>query len=165
MTACSQKILLLDVEKCTGCRICELACSFEKEKKFDPAKSRISVISWFKEGLSIPILCQQCDAAPCVDACPTAAIERCAETGIVKIDSERCIGCKLCMAMCPFAAISIDEFGRIVKCDLCGGSPRCVELCPTGALSYEYATKATVARRVEAAERLSELLRKYTRSG
>ena len=69
------------------------------------------------------------------------------------------------MAMCPFAAISIDELGRIVKCDLCGGSPRCVELCPTGALSYEYATKATVARRVEAAERLSELLRKYTRSG
>ena len=74
-----RKILVVDVDRCTGCRICELACSWVHEGVFNPLKSRISVTAWRREGIDVPMVCQQCDTPLCQDVCPTAALSRDAE--------------------------------------------------------------------------------------
>lgn len=157
----SSKILILDPLKCTGCRLCELACSYDFKKIFNPAISRIKVMPWFEKGISIPVYCQQCDIAPCIEVCPTGALFRNVELGAVMWDKDKCIGCKACVSACPFGAIFYDPRERIImKCDLCKGEPLCVEFCPTGALSYEVHTKIADARRREAAKKLYEYMTK-----
>ena len=66
--------LSISVDKCTGCRQCEMACSFEHEGLFNPAKSRIRVFVFESEGRFVPYTCTQCDEAWCRNACPTEAI-------------------------------------------------------------------------------------------
>jgi Fe-S-cluster-containing dehydrogenase component len=84
--------------------------------------------------------CQHCGNAPCIIACPTAAIRRRAEDGAVVVDRDLCIGCHACELACPFGAPKFREDGRMAKCDLCyvrgelGMKPACVLVCPCGAL-------------------------------
>ncbi|RLG87979.1 MAG: 4Fe-4S dicluster domain-containing protein [Thermoprotei archaeon] len=159
----SSRVLILDPLKCTGCRICELACSYISRKSFNPAISRIRVITWFEKGISIPIYCQQCDPAPCLEVCPTGALYRDSETGVILWNKDKCIGCKACIAICPFGAIFYDPKEKLItKCDMCNGKPLCVELCPTGALSYEEALRIIDVKRREAASKFYELITKLT---
>jgi len=73
----------------------------------------------------------------------------------VTIDYDRCIGCRMCMAVCPFGAISLDSArGRPIKCDLCDGDPLCVTFCAYGALLYVDETDCTTRKQREAAQRL-----------
>jgi len=130
--------LIFNPEKCTGCRACELACSFFCEGVFSPNKSRIRVLKVDDKGVDIPIGCDHCDKAPCMLVCPTRAIDRDRSTGAVLINVDTCIGCRLCMIACPFGAISHDDQrGLVYKCDLCHGDPECVKWCFTGAIVYE----------------------------
>lgn len=153
------KVLLVDVDRCTGCRICELACSWVHEDVFNPLKSRISVISWRREGLDIPMVCQQCDTPLCQDACPTGAISRDGETGALTVGETRCIGCRMCLIACPFGGLSIHSERHVaIKCDLCEGDPACVKCCPVGALEYVPVDKVGLAKKRAGAKRLSELL-------
>ena len=69
-------VLMIHPDRCTGCRNCSLACSFRHEGQFRPAASRVHVYSWEREGFSVPTMCQQCDTAPCVNVCPTGALNR-----------------------------------------------------------------------------------------
>jgi len=143
-----QKVLLVWPEKCTGCRVCELACSWEHERVFSPALSRIQVVSWKREGVDVPMVCQQCQTALCMEACTARAIDRDPETGAVLVDARRCIGCHMCVLACPFGGPAIHpETGKIIKCDLCGGSPRCAEMCPVGAIEYVRADRVGLARK------------------
>ena len=121
---------------CVGCRTCELVCSFEHEKTFNPKKSRIRIVQ--KEpGISRPIVCVQCSKAPCIEACPTKAITRDDKTGVVVIHEDLCNGCGLCIPKCPFNAIFMHPEQKIaIKCDLCGGDPACVKYCPQRVLHY-----------------------------
>jgi len=64
------KLLMIHPEKCTGCENCVLACSFHHEKDFRPAATRIHVFTWEREGISVPMMCQQCGDAPCIKVCP-----------------------------------------------------------------------------------------------
>jgi len=129
--------LIYDATLCTGCRACELACSFVSEGVFSPAKSRIRVVRMDSEGVDVPVGCFHCEDAPCALVCPVRAIARNRETDAILIDSDVCIGCKQCITICPFAAIHVDIEKRIVyKCDLCQGEPECVKWCFTGALQY-----------------------------
>lgn len=154
-----RKVLLIDVDKCTGCRICELACSYIHENVFNPLKSRISIISWRREGIDIPMVCQQCDIPLCQDVCPTGAISRDADTWAMVVDETKCIGCRMCIMACPFGGISLHpEKHAVIKCDLCEGDPACVKYCPVGAIKYERLNKVGLARRRAGAERLSELI-------
>ena len=154
-----RKVLLIDVDKCTGCRICELACSYVHENVFNPLKSRISIISWRREGIDIPMVCQQCDIPLCQDVCPTGAISRDADTWAMVVDETKCIGCRMCIMACPFGGISLHpEKHVVIKCDLCEGDPACVKYCPIGAIKYERLDKVGLARRRAGAERLSELI-------
>ena len=155
------KIILLNPEKCVGCRNCALACSFVKEGVFSLAKARIGTI-WIPEiGMNVPMVCQHCMKPLCIDVCPMGAISRDEETGAVVLNQERCIGCKMCMVVCPFGGPVIEpETGNIIKCDLCGGDPECVKHCVYGALEFVPAEESAFRKRRTAVEKLSSALAK-----
>jgi len=132
----THKSVVVDYKKCSGCRLCEITCSMRDGNPVRPRRARIRVFS-FPPGLDIPVVCRQCEVAPCISACPIGALERDAGTGAVILDEKTCTGCQLCIPACPAKAIFLDEQrGLILKCDLCGGSPRCVQDCPLGAIEF-----------------------------
>lgn len=150
------KVLSVDIEKCSGCRACELACSMEHYGEYNPSKSMIRVSMFPEEAYAIPISCLQCEDALCERVCPTEAITTTidAESGarIVKLSEDRCVGCKMCMLVCPFGNIFISDKGYAVKCDLCGGDPECVKVCSAGALRFEESEVTMMAKRKAVAE-------------
>jgi len=135
--------LRVDSEKCCGCRICEMACSMVHLGLFNPRKAflriemdRLPKVETKASEIDVPIVCLQCDPAPCAEACPEGAIGK-AATGAWIVDKEKCTGCGLCVDACSLGMISVkgqEEFAR--KCDLCEGKPLCVVYCPTGALTF-----------------------------
>jgi len=91
----------------------------------------------FAEDMSLVVLCQQCDDAACVHSCPTDALSLNESTGVVDVDMEKCINCRMCSIACPFGNITIEpETMNVIKCDLCGGDPVCAKFCPTKALEF-----------------------------
>ena len=131
------KSLLITPALCTGCRQCEMACSYEAEGVFNPAKSRIRIFDFHTEGRFVPYTCTQCDQAWCKNACPVEAIGIDAATGAKVIYEDRCVGCKVCTIACPFGTVNYNaDSGKVVKCDLCGGDPACATACPTKAIVY-----------------------------
>jgi len=145
-----QKMLFVDAKRCTGCRMCEVVCSASHGSGTNPAKSRIHVIKWEWEGLMIPMFCQQCKDAPCIVACPVKALYRDEEYGRVIVDTERCIGCKLCIAVCPFGGMGWDsEENRVIKCDFCDGDPACVRFCSTQAIRFVDASEVSLEKKRE----------------
>ena len=132
-----QRALLISSEKCTACRQCEMACSYENEGLFNPAKSRIRVFNFDSEARFVPYTCTQCAQAWCMQACPVGAITVDLATGAKIVSDSRCVGCKVCTIACPFGTINYNSAtGKVVKCDLCGGDPACAKACPTGAITY-----------------------------
>lgn len=132
-----QRVLVVDLDLCTGCGLCELACSFEKTKEFSRVNSRIRVFTWPETAEYVPLLCWQCNPAPCMEACGVpGAMKRDPKTGAVIIDESKCIRCKVCMAACPYGGIALDRRGAIVKCDYCEGEPKCAEICPRNAIIW-----------------------------
>ena len=117
------KVLMIHPDKCTGCRNCELACSFEHERRFRPGASRVQAFTWEREGISVPMMCQQCDDAACVTVCPTGAMHRSTTTqAMVDWDADKCIRCKMCVIACPFGNARYDAAtSSIFKCDNCDG--------------------------------------------
>ena len=132
-----QRALRLEPEKCTGCLQCEMACSYENESVFVPAKSRVKIFTFHEAGRFAPYTCTQCDEAWCMHVCPVEAIVVDAQTGAKVVKEEVCVGCKVCTIACPFGTVNYNaDSGKVVKCDLCGGDPWCAKACPTGAISY-----------------------------
>ncbi|UCC45111.1 MAG: 4Fe-4S dicluster domain-containing protein, partial [Candidatus Zixiibacteriota bacterium] len=123
---------------CTGCRTCELACSFTHAIEGKRGATRIYPLdSGFKD-LWIPVVCLQCDDAACVKSCLVDALRRNPETGAIELNQEVCVKCMACVAACPFGcALLDDQHDLVVKCDLCGGDPACAHFCPTGALTWQ----------------------------
>lgn len=131
------KALVMTVSKCTGCLQCEMACSYEHEKVFNIARSRIKVFGFHEEGRFVPYTCTQCSEAWCQQACPTGAISTNGATGAKEVSATRCVGCKVCTIACPFGTINYNSAsGKVDKCDLCGGDPACSKACPTGAIAF-----------------------------
>ena len=131
------RALKLEPEKCTGCLQCEMACSYENEGVFNPAKSRIKVFTFHYEGRFVPYTCTQCDEAWCMHACPVEAIVVNAATGAKEILENVCVGCKVCTIACPFGTVNYNQTtGKVIKCDLCGGNPACAIYCPTQAITF-----------------------------
>jgi len=175
----------LDISRCIGCRRCVYACVEENNQSRDPQLHWIRVLSMEKEkGVDfahadpyyqpesvpeegkfyVPVSCQQCRNAPCTKVCPTGATwtER---DGIVVVDYDWCIGCRYCMAACPYGARHFNwaepslpkeslntnthylgnrprPKGVVEKCTFCiqrsraGRYPACVEVCPAGARKF-----------------------------
>ncbi len=135
--------MVIDLNKCIGCHSCSIACKAENE--VPPAVFR----SWVKiaekgsypaaRSLALPVLCNNCENAVCVKVCPVKASYK-RDDGIVMIDPHKCVGCKYCMAACPYQVRHLNPLRRYVqKCYFCyqrvdaGLKPACVETCPAGA--------------------------------
>ncbi|MFQ5697005.1 MAG: 4Fe-4S dicluster domain-containing protein [Myxococcota bacterium] len=178
----------LDVSRCIGCRRCVYACVEENNQSRDPEIQWIRVLEFEREKairridldegnpyydaeqvpepgkFYLPIACQQCEDSPCTNVCPTGATWR-EPDGIVVIDYDWCIGCRYCMAACPYGArhfnwgepqLDSEELnpdthflgnrprpkGVVEKCTFCiqrvrnGRYPACVEACPVGARKF-----------------------------
>jgi len=143
------------MDYCLGCRQCEFACAVEHSVSRDRAwavsqqplpHARIRVEAGPSLNSAFPNRCRHCDPAPCQQACPTGAIFRDGEHGLVQITADKCIACAMCAMVCPFDVVTfqLHASGRIVatKCDGCvdrlcrDESPACVEACKAGALVY-----------------------------
>jgi carbon-monoxide dehydrogenase iron sulfur subunit len=148
------KVLILDYEKCTGCRECEMVCAIQHESVSNPARSRIKVIKREWEGIYIPVTCQQCETAPCMTICPMKAISRDQELNRVVINYDTCIGCRSCVTVCPFGAMSFNPLTqKVMKCDFCDGDPQCVRFCETKAIRYADATEQSIDKQVAIADK------------
>jgi Fe-S-cluster-containing hydrogenase component 2 len=155
-----EKVIVVDPDKCTGCKVCEMICSLHHENEINPTKARIQVISWEDEGIDIPMICQQCGDAPCEAVCPVNAISRAKDTGAMLIDDDTCIGCRMCINACPFGAPTVrPETRKVVKCDLCSGDPQCVEFCSPKAIQYMPAAKGVLLKKRAAAKKYGELIK------
>jgi len=163
------KTIIVNIERCLGCKSCELACALahSKSKVLEEAlaespkpKRRVSVE--VAGEFAVPIQCRHCEDAPCITVCPTDAIHRREDNGPVLIEQNKCVGCKFCLAACPFGVIDVSRDGKAVsKCDLCierteiGQEPACVSSCPTGALEFGELTEVLMERRRAAARQVA----------
>ncbi len=124
-----------DPQKCVGCDICELACSWEKEKVFNPTKSRIRAVR-LEQLKNTALTCRTCKDAPCVAACPENAMRQSKETGVITVEEDKCDGCGWCIEACKYGAVMLHPVTRkAILCDTCNGKPECIQMCPEGALN------------------------------
>lgn len=127
-------------EKCTGCRICELACSTAKENTINPRKARIHVVTAYPGILDNAVVCRQCEKPPCVGVCPVGALSIDEKTRAILVDESTCTGCERCEDACPYGAVTMHQYDRnktATICDLCHGDPACVKWCPFAALELK----------------------------
>ena len=136
--------MLINTLDCIGCYTCRVSC--QRQNGLVPTEAFIHFLD-SESGTYphvktevVPVQCMHCDDAPCAKACPTGATYV-TDEGIVRVDQEKCIGCKYCMAVCPYQARVINEVtGTVDKCRLCAaelsaqGAPNCscVSACLTG---------------------------------
>ena len=151
------RLLMIHPDKCTGCENCVLACSYAHEKDFRPAATRIHVFTWEREGISVPMMCQQCGDAPCISVCPTGAMHRMTGESVVDWDMNKCIRCRMCTQACPFGnAVYDSRTNSVLKCDECEGDPACVRMCPNKALEFVADTISTRSRKKAFATKFKE---------
>jgi len=136
MTDKIEKRVILDMDRCLGCRSCSAACYYSHQDMPNVAYGII------EEG-TLPLICRQCEQPACVEACPVDALRR-ESSGVVKRSRMLCIGCGSCVHACPFGVIHPDlQRHQVAKCDMCedrvaaGGEPRCVSACAGRALKFE----------------------------
>ena len=157
-------VMVVDLAKCKNARKCVNAC--DKHHNLTPDRPYIKVLEMQDNEKSAPYWmpkkCFQCDNPPCVKVCPVGATYKRTD-GIVLIDNERCIGCRFCMAACPYSARVFNwasppegklnltyspetslpsKIGTVAKCDFCpdmlraGKLPHCVPACPNGVIYF-----------------------------
>ncbi|MGA2766914.1 MAG: 4Fe-4S dicluster domain-containing protein [Candidatus Bathyarchaeia archaeon] len=151
------KRIIVDVDRCSGCRLCEAVCSFAHENLFGSSASRITVVKDDAFGFDLPVMCWHCSRCLPMETCPSKALKRNPE-GLIYA-SEECIGCGKCVETCLVGAIKLHpERHTPLICDQCGGKPICVRKCPTKALTY---SETNVQRPKLPVKVLEETLRKW----
>jgi len=164
----TQLALVIDLNVCVGCHACVTSCKewntsgsagplsdFNPYDK-DPTGAFFNRVQSFEVGefpntqtVHFPKSCLHCEDPPCVPVCPTGASYKRASDGIVLVDEDKCIGCKLCSWACPYGAREYSEVeGVMKKCTLCVDriynenlpeserEPACVQVCPTRARHF-----------------------------
>jgi formate dehydrogenase iron-sulfur subunit len=163
MTTTIRKAIMVTPEVCIGCRGCQTACkswnqlpgtatknrgTYQNPPDLDPdafniirfseVPSDANPVRW----LFVSRRCMHCGDAGCMKICPAPGALFRTKEGAVAFDKEKCIGCKLCVAGCPFDVPRYDAQGKVSKCTLCndriaeGLAPACTKTCPTGALRF-----------------------------
>ncbi|AJC12128.1 MAG: 4Fe-4S dicluster domain-containing protein [Berryella intestinalis] len=130
--------MLINTKKCVGCFACRLACQMKNELEVKESFIHYEDVEKGKfprvYAEVVPMQCMHCEDAPCQTVCPTHATYT-TDDGVVLVEEERCIGCKYCMAVCPYhARVQIESTGVIEKCRFCYengevGKPSCVSTC------------------------------------
>ncbi len=144
------KRIVINEEYCLGCRLCEVHCVTAHSKSKDIIKTfksegfkplTDSCIAFEKCGYTtFALQCRHCHDAPCIEACLTSAMYKDKEATVLH-DKDKCVGCWMCIMVCPFGVIKPDLKNKRVasKCDLCGDreTPACVEHCPNEAIKMK----------------------------
>ena len=135
------KKIYFDSKKCLGCHSCSFACAVEHSESKDLLRAHREEVKPVTrryvenvEGACLTVACRHCEPAPCVEACIAGAMRK--NDGEVRCVTERCVGCWMCVMVCPFDAVRPSTV-TAVKCDMCEereGEYVCVASCPTGAL-------------------------------
>jgi anaerobic dimethyl sulfoxide reductase subunit B (iron-sulfur subunit) len=160
-----------DHERCVKCHACEIACKTWNEVDIGPRWREVVKLESGTfpnvKAMNVSMACMHCGDAPCRKACPVSAISKSAETGIVTVDANKCIGCGFCAWACPFGAPQISStLGKMEKCNFCQtpgkerplDMPRaCEEICPTGAIISGPVAELATLNREKAAGRLGTL--------
>ena len=132
-----------DATRCIQCRTCEVAC--KSTHNIEPAvKWRRVIETWHGKYPGVTrtffsLACMHCGKPACAAVCPTGAIIKRAEDGIVTVDADKCNGCQDCFSACPYGVPQFGDDGTMQKCDFCikiGGEPVCAVSCPAEALNY-----------------------------
>ncbi|MBI2304102.1 MAG: 4Fe-4S dicluster domain-containing protein [Chloroflexi bacterium] len=158
----ARKGMVIDLKRCIGCNACTIACKAENATPPQVFWARVleGEVGKYPSArrVFLPVLCNHCKNAPCLEVCPTGATHQ-REDGVILVDYDKCIGCRACMAACPYEARYFWENGRgyfpegltpfeevgyrkfqrkvVQKCTLCahrvdnGLEPACVATCPT----------------------------------
>lgn len=145
-------------EYCLGCKSCELACAVAHSPGktlftaiFDAQTPQKRVFVETNGDLNFPLQCRQCSDTPCIQACMSGAMHKDPTTGLVQVNPEKCVGCWMCVMVCPFGAITESPLHTALKCDRCREldyEPACAAACPTKALQWiEVDRFATAGRR------------------
>ncbi len=134
--------LQFHASRCDGCGDCMTACVQAKAQTDDHAYSRIHILPKTNgDGVELA-LCRQCADPICVMNCPSGALTKNADSGVIDWADSKCVNCLLCTAGCAYAGIVYDaEVGHVSKCDQCDGDPACVKACPNEALEYRTAAR------------------------
>ena len=150
------KAIFRDMDTCVDCKACIIACKIKHMSHpyvdlpiLAEPKGR-NLINIYQSGPElrgdrvyqafVSIACMHCSEAPCIKVCPTSAIYKDTETRVTLVDREKCIGCKACLWVCPYAAPTFDGSGKLVLCDLCidrlkeGKKTACEAACPAQAI-------------------------------
>lgn len=164
--------MVIDLKRCTGCTTCANACKMQNNVPMGMLWNRVLTEGGEEYDTAagvypnvqksfLPIACQHCENAPCVKACPVGATYK-DELGRVLINYDRCIGCRYCMAACPYNArvfnwqesvrepgfnygdknVPVRKVGVMEKCTMCkertdiGLEPMCVKCCPARARKF-----------------------------
>ena len=154
----SRKFVIADPGKCIGCKTCMAACLHRHDIEGDVALPRLQLVT--TRTVSAPVGCHHCVDAPCVEACPTGCLY--SDDERVGVRKEKCIGCRMCMAACPYNArvfnwnepvrdpdfnygdkdVPVRGKGVVEKCSLCkertdrGDEPMCVRCCLSKARTF-----------------------------
>ena len=156
-----QKTIFIDISKCMACKTCENECASSHSiggtifsAITEGVRPRVHIVGDTRG--SMPVSCQHCETPYCSIVCPTHAI---VQNETVDLNPNLCIGCRLCISVCPFGAIDLIN-GKAYKCDLCsarlkqGLLPACVDGCPTKALSFIDIKKMNIEKRAEHFEKM-----------
>jgi Fe-S-cluster-containing dehydrogenase component len=138
--------MVIDTRKCVGCMDCVVACKTENRvpQGFDRDWIGCNTKGVYP-ALRMEIRserCNHCDNPPCVYCCPCGASHIHARSGVVLVYHEKCVGCKACMAACPYDARFVHPEGYVDKCTFCihrvekGMNPACVSVCPTHCMHF-----------------------------
>ncbi|SDM04250.1 prokaryotic molybdopterin-containing oxidoreductase family, iron-sulfur binding subunit [Daejeonella rubra] len=181
-------VMVIDLARCKNLKKCQEACNHAHS--LNPGQNWIKVLSMQEAEESAPFwqptTCMHCDEPPCVKVCPVDATFK-RQDGLVLIDSDRCIGCRFCMAACPYStrvfnweepileeAVAAQPYscetsmpqkiGTVSKCDFCpdmarmGELPHCVTSCPNGVFMFGDMNEDSVTNGAETF-RFSELIK------
>lgn len=136
----------IEIDRCVECYACEVACKAEHGVDLGIKWRRVvNVWSGSFPNVTLKTLslsCMHCAQPACEAVCPTGAIKKQPNTGIVTVDQTKCIGCHYCFFACPFGVPQYGKDGTMQKCQMCierlekGQKPKCVSTCPADALHF-----------------------------
>ena len=146
---------VIDLKRCIGCDTCVVGCKMENSVGLGDFRLKVydSQQNFQEERPTgtypnldmhwLPTMCHHCKDAPCVNACPTRALWRRDDDGMVVLEKDKCVGCQRCGEECPYGALSFNsDVGPSDKCKLCehrvaeDKAPMCELVCPTRAIHF-----------------------------